>query len=373
MGEWSRSGHAGQAGQSVKRRLPEGIDRLPSGAWRARIMVDGKRTTIGTFPTVEAAKLARNAAAGDVARGTFIEPNRARITLDEFVTDWMPDRPIREITRRNDESRYRLHIRPYLGRTPLNEITPMRVQRWLAALERDGRSDVVRRRAWVLLKTILGPRGAIGDQRRYDNPCAVVSAPNPPHREWTLLTRPEFDRLLTEIPDRYRALVLLGALAGLRWSEAAALTRGDVNTLRGTVSVTKGRPYNGGKEYDGPTKSRRHRTVPLHPELVAALNHHIATYPTDPDGRLFASVQGRTLRQPHFYAGVWQPACERAKVTARFHDLRHSCASWLLDAGATVAEVRDLLGHSSVTVTEGYLHTTDDALRSAVLRLRVAR
>ncbi len=65
---------------------------------------------------------------------------------------------------------------------------------------------------------------------------------------------------------------------------------------------------------------------------------------------------------------VWRPACEAAGLTdlPRFHDLRHSHASWLLAGGADLQVVKERLGHGSIMTTQRYLHTLPDADETAV-------
>ncbi len=53
----------------------------------------------------------------------------------------------------------------------------------------------------------------------------------------------------------------------------------------------------------------------------------------------------------------------------RIHDLRHTCAAWLVSAGVPLTEVRDLLGHSSVTMTERHVHLAPENARAAVAKL----
>jgi integrase len=65
---------------------------------------------------------------------------------------------------------------------------------------------------------------------------------------------------------------------------------------------------------------------------------------------------------------IWHPACEAAGLTdlPRFHDLRHSHASWLLAGGADLQVVKERLGHGSIMTTQRYLHTLPDADETAV-------
>ena len=63
-------------------------------------------------------------------------------------------------------------------------------------------------------------------------------------------------------------------------------------------------------------------------------------------------------------------ACRRAGITDfQIHDLRHTCAAWLVSAGAPLTEVRDLLGHSTVKMTERYAHLAPENVRAAVTLL----
>ena len=70
------------------------------------------------------------------------------------------------------------------------------------------------------------------------------------------------------------------------------------------------------------------------------------------------------------YRSAWQAAVTRAKLADfRFHDLRHTFASWSVQRGAAVQEVKELLGHASLAMTMRYAHLSPEHLRRAGARL----
>jgi hypothetical protein len=70
------------------------------------------------------------------------------------------------------------------------------------------------------------------------------------------------------------------------------------------------------------------------------------------------------------FRSAWETSVRRAKLkNVRFHDLRHTFASWCVQRGATLQEVKDLLGHSSLAMTLRYAHLAPEHLRTAVSRL----
>lgn len=114
------------------------------------------------------------------------------------------------------------------------------------------------------------------------------------------------------------------------------------------------------------TKAGKSRTVPMNDTARSALLNqarfraeHCPASPwvfCDKSGKRI----GRTTRSFNY-------ACQKAGLMDfRFHDLRHTCAAWLVTAGVPLPEVRDLLGHSTVIMTERYAHLSPDNLRVAV-------
>ena len=79
---------------------------------------------------------------------------------------------------------------------------------------------------------------------------------------------------------------------------------------------------------------------------------------------MFSHRKGKRILNVHY---GFKAACRRAKPTdLRVHDLRHTCASWLVQAGVPLLEVSKLLGHSTIEMTERYAHLAPENLMAAV-------
>ena len=108
------------------------------------------------------------------------------------------------------------------------------------------------------------------------------------------------------------------------------------------------------------TKSGKRRAIPINGPARLALQTRQAVAGGGP--LVFSGIQDVKRSFGH--------ACRLAGiVNFRFHDLRHTFASWLVQAGVPLTEVRDLLGHASIEMTERYAHLAPDRLRGAVARL----
>lgn len=117
------------------------------------------------------------------------------------------------------------------------------------------------------------------------------------------------------------------------------------------------------------TKTARRRSVPLNRDAIEALlelrQWGLQEFPGSP--WVFPSASGGHIR---WFKTAFRNSCRRAGIADfRIHDLRHTCASWLVMAGVDLYTVRDLLGHRSVTTTERYAHLAPDKLTAAVAKL----
>lgn len=266
-------------------------------------------------------------------------------------------------------------IEPQLGSIKVDRLTTARLTRWrtesleaLHARKRDG--VVYLNRALSLLVTLLNfglnqepplvarnvavkvPKLRASRQQRVER------------KDREALSKDQLLALFENCNDRLRPLVMVMALAGLRLGEALALRWEHVDTGRNEIRV---RQSNSSGRGVGDVKSDTSiREVPMVPELAKA----IAALPRDSEW-LFPNTSGDVQGQSGTLRRSFKAALKAAELPdTTFHHLRHSFGSMLIQQGASIEEVRKLMGHASAQITlERYTHVLPNQTRHAISRL----
>ncbi len=272
----------------------------------------------------------------------------------------------------NTLTSYRRDLRRYQqflagqGIEDLAEISEATVSEFLARL-REGDAEHPPLSATSAARTVVAVRGfhkfAVRDGLTAADPAGSVRPPSPGKRLPKALPLSDVEAILeaagsagTTLALRDRALLEVLYGTGARISEAVGLDVDDLDPVEGTV-LLRGK---GGKQRLVPVGSYAREAVEAYlvrgrPDLVSA---------TTPAGALFLNARGGRLSRQSAWA-VLVKAAERAGVTRDVspHTLRHSFATHLLDGGADVRVVQELLGHASVTTTQVYTLVTVENLR----------
>jgi integrase len=176
--------------------------------------------------------------------------------------------------------------------------------------------------------------------------------PRKTHREHPVLTPAQVEKIAAAMKrDDDRTIVRLLAYGGLRIGEALALRRGNLDPVGRTLTIRESAGEVHGRLVVGPTKTYAVRTITLPASLSAELALRLADRPADPDTVIFANKHGTHRRYRIWMRDSWARAIRESDVAATPHDLRSTCASLLIDAGASVKDVQHHLGHSSVVTT----------------------
>jgi integrase len=365
-----------------RRRVGGGVDRLPSGRYRVRVVTpDGRRLSLGTFPTKRAAESAYARSVTEQADGTRATPTPAATPpLDDYATNWVDARltsrgePLRPRVRDLYLDQLRLHILPDLGTARLARLTTPKVRDWYTNLRGDdGPGASTAAKCYRLLRSILAT--AVEDGLISANPCTIKGAGIEPADERPIPTVAQTQQLADAIGDRLRCLVLLAAFVGLRKGELLGLRRANIDLDHREITIAEQRQVDRhGNDLVGPPKTDAGiRTLAIPASLVSELEVHLTEHAQPgADGYVFTGVKGGPLA-PHVLQDAWAKARDKVGVPdLHLHDLRHLAGTLAASTGAGTKELMYRLGHASHQAAIRYQHATrqrDRAIADHIDRL----
>ncbi|WP_136056298.1 site-specific integrase [Microbacterium sp. K24] len=343
---------------------------------------DKSQTDKRGFRTKKEAELFLASVTVSKARGEYLDPSLARVTVGQLYATWIAGKAsLKPSALAQLPIAWRLHVEPQWGEREVGGIVPSEVKAWVMELTQDkpdgtkGRSATVALRALGVLAGILD--SAVDDRRIARNPArGIKNLPRKPKRKAgrVYLSHDQVHTLAAE--SARPELVLTLAYTGLRWGEAAALRVRNVNLLRQRLHVEENAVQVDGVIHVGTPKTWQIRSVPF-PKFIAPLLERSARG-KGPDDLLFGDgIQH--LRPPRFGNGWFEGAVSRVqsadpsfpRITA--HDLRHTAASLAIASGANVKALQRMLGHESAAITlDVYADLFDDDLSAVSSKLEEA-
>lgn len=302
---------------------------------------DRKPTDRRGFRTKREAQIFLNTVEVSKLEGTYVDPTRGKIIVEELGAHWLKTVSAKESSKRVYETALRVHIYPKFGALPVNGVSRSNVREWVAKLSEKRAARTVRRAHYVLQAVL---QTAVDDHLIPRNPASgVKNLPSLTHRKNVYLTYEQVEKVAQAADEhhlraqrgRYGFVIYIAAYMGLRWSEIATLTPEDVDLEARRVRVRAEVSKNGRERSVGYPKFMHDRFRAL--TLKAA-----------PAGLLIPD-----LAEPKNQESWFLSVRKKAKLDEGFvfHDLRHSAASFAVSAGASVKVVQNMLGHSSAAMT----------------------
>jgi integrase len=335
--------------------------------------VDGKRKRQALYAPMDQKKqLEAKVTAAQHAKNSGTAPKGGRLTVAEWLATWLRQKEasgkVRARTLEHYELKIRLHIVPAIGQKPLAKLTPSDVEAMLGAHVKSGMAPRSASHVRAVLRNAL--QRAERDGLISRNVARLAEAPSVPDEERPALEPEEALAFLQAAEaERLSAMYTVALGVGLRFGEIAGLRWPDVDLDGGVLHVRKAlqwiRPR--GERAALPhlvePKSRKsRRSVDLSDQVIEALRRHRTMW-LEEKIRLgerwlnewdlvFTESLGQPLR-PREVRDQFQAILVRAGLPhMHFHDLRHSNAALLLNAGVPMKVLAELLGHSSPALTE---------------------
>lgn len=384
-------------------------DKTPEGRYRAYFRDPSGKQRSKTFRLKKDATTFLAEIETSKTRGAYVSPHAGRMAFGAHAAEWMATWNVEITTAARDRSIMQTHVLPRWGDVPLSKIDHLSLQAWATDLgTRRSRATVVE--ALRLASAVL--RSAVRNRLIPFNPADEVRVPRARTRDTheQIISRADLrQRLLPAVPEQHRGVVATAAGAGLRWGEVVGL-RTDaldldaarlvvIRTVVEVAGTTSFKPF--------PKSRAGRRTVPLPSWLLPIIREHLERWPTEPNAPVFANEVGAPLRRTLFRSRIWRPSLVRAGLLGgvtpvgdryrarwtdaagtehtedfrtespavhhvarhqsgglRFHDLRHSYATWLVDDGVPPNMVQRVLGHErSSTTLDLYTRRTDNSER----------
>jgi integrase len=387
-----------------KRGQGEGsIGKRADGRWAARVSVGyrhGKRARRWVYgKTRQSVAKQLTTLLRDHELGILAMP--ANLTVERFMTQWLENsaRPrLRAKTLESYRQISRLHIVPQLGRIPLQKLAPQHVQQWINDLSKSGwkrkrtKADAAANRpekrgvsprtaqyARAILRSALGQALKWGIVPR--NVATLIDPPRIVKHQITPLQPDEAVRLIDAAREhRLGALVTVALSLGLRQGEALGLKWNAVDLDAGTLEVRTALQRIGKVwQLVEPKSARSRRSIALPSVAVSALRAHrvkqleerlAAGADWKDQGFVFSTGTGKPL-EPSNLTRVFRSLLTAADCPLiRFHDLRHSCATFLLAQGVDPRTIMESLGHSQISLTMNtYAHVLPNLKRDAAKRM----
>ena len=342
--------------------------------YRARVKHHGREVATRVFDRKRDAEAWEEEQKRKLRLGEWFDPRRGRVSLSVVAADWLDARrTLKRNSRALEQTVWIRHIEPRFGKVPVASITTADVSTWVGRLVADGARPTTAARYLGVFRRLLA--FAVQDGRVALNAAAMVRAPTAGHarREGQFLTMVELEELAAACTGPYGDVVRVLGLAGLRWSELAGLKVGDRISVPGpglrlqrTVMSSNDR----GDLFEDTLKNKRARTVPLVEGLVPIVD--LWAEGKESGDWLFQAPKGGPLSEPNWKRAVgWSQALVQVgRPGLRVHDLRHTCASLWLAAGADPKVVQRILGHASAAMTmDLYGHLIDQNLWDAARKL----
>lgn len=351
------------------------VRRLPSGRYQASYWHDGERLTASqTFRTKGDALAYLSSVETDLRRGTWVNPDNASLRVVALAERWLSSNPAKRLdTLATDRYHLEAHLLPRIGERRIGEVTPHLLQQVVIELSERLAPKTVGR-AYGVARAMFA--FACETDLLARSPCRGVRLPHVEPRRCQVLTPDEVARLAEATAEEFRAMVWLGAILGLRFSEVAGLRVGRLDLLNRALSVeeTVTRDGKGGAVFGPPKSSASRRTLAIPAMLAEILAEHLRSRGltgADLDTLLFPAPEGGPLRYANWRNRVWVPACRSAGlVGVGFHDLRRLSATLLVRHGVDVKTAQTRLGHADVRLTLGlYAQAVAEADREAAERI----
>jgi len=304
-------------------------------------------------------------------KGVYVS-SRETPTFEQVAEDWIASKKqnLRSTTWEVYEGHTKNHFSD-LDHMKINRITTARIEKFIRTRQEKGMKLGTLRKILVSLNQIM--TYAVRHKYIAHNPVRDAERPRGQgmveSKKITVLGVGEIQALLKQVTDKkYHTLFMLAITTGARQGELLGLKWSDIDWKDSQIHIQ--RTFNKGRWFAPKTKGSERR-IDIGPSTIKALKEwKLACSPND-FNLIFPNGAGQPINYSNMMNRVYLPALEKAELQKiRFHDLRHTTASLMIEQGENIKYIQSQLGHSSPTVTLNvYAHLMKPTNQEAACRL----
>lgn len=342
-----------------KRKTQDGITR-----YRVQVRLKGYPIQTETFDRLTDAKAWAQLTEAAIKEGRHFKTSEAKKhtlaeLIDRYMKEYLPQKA------NSKQEGQLLWWKERLGSYSLADVTPALIAEYRDKLTHENTRGNTKRAPATVLRYLAGLSHCLTIAvNEYgwldDSPMRKVTKPKQSRGRVRFLNDDERVRLLQackESSNPYLYVVVVLALAtGMRQGEIISLTWADVDLNKGRITLHQ-------------TKNGERRVVPLSPYVINILNEFAKHVPF-PHKLLFPSQKGQKPQKPAGIRSAWEAVIKKTGIlNFKFHDLRHSCASFLVMNGASLAEIAEILGHKTLAMVKRYSHFCESHTAGVLTRM----
>ena len=308
-----------------------------------------------------------------IDKGIYI-PQKNLPYFSEVADVWLKTKKpnIRHSTYKQYKGHVENHLKPFFVNVRINRVTYDKLEKFIShCLDNNVTIPTMKK---ILIN--LGALMTYAVRKRYVdyNPVRDIEKPkgqseHDEDKDLNVLTPNDILSLIDSASDvKHKTIFMAAVTTGLRQGELLGLKWTDIDWLNNQIHVN--RTYNHFHFYEPKTKTSK-RKVDVPPQMIRQLKEWKIACPVNDFDLIFPNENGKPMSALNMYNRKFLTALKEAKLNKiRFHDLRHTYASLLIDQGENIKYVQNQMGHASIKVTmDTYGHLMKDVNKEAASRL----
>lgn len=319
------------------------------------------------FNSEREAKKELRIAEAEVFKGTYVEPSK--VSYEQFLLDWFNNDKKKSIgsqTRVVYQQYIDTYIIPHLGNVTLGELTSKVIEKFINEMfyEKKYSASTIKKALNIIKSSI---DYGVGNKYFRTNMARKVALPKNEEKEMTVWKKDEVNKFLKVAESsRYYSLFYTALTTGMRQGELLGLRWKDIDFVNKTLTIKQVLDHNGKDIRTGTKTKSSKRTINLGDKTVEVLEkqREMVEHEKSLDkgyqnhDLVFCTPLGTPLHPSNIRNRIFNKLIEKAEVPKiRFHDLRHTHATLLLQQKVNPKVIQERLGHSNVKITlETYSH-----------------